>query len=69
MPIFLKIKFALLFLHTIESFEERTEHGIKERSIPNQYSSLVLKNSVLALTGITVHYLHFALISMETEIL
>ena len=67
--IFLKIRFALLFLHTIESFGERTEHGIKEWNIPNQYSSLVLKNSVLALTGITVHYLHFALISMETEIL
>ena len=63
-------KFVLLFLHTAENnFGEQKEHVMKEWSIHNEYTSLVLKNSWITLKGITVHFLHFALISMDTEIL
>ena len=42
---FLENRFALLFLHTTEnSFRERKEHEMKEWSIPNQYTSLVVKH-------------------------
>ena len=41
---------------------------MKELSIPREKMNLVLKKSVSALSRITVYYLYFALISMETEI-
>ena len=54
-----------MFQHTKENnVGEQIQHKTREWSIPNEYTSLVLKNSVLA-----VQYLHFTLISMETELL
>ena len=51
------------------NFQEQKQHLMKEWSIPDEYMSLVLKNSVIALNGITVQYLLLSLISMETQIL
>ena len=69
---FPKYMFVLLFLHTTENnFVERKEHEMKKWRIPNVYTSLIFKKkkSVLAMNGITVHFLHFALVSVETNIL
>ena len=40
---------------------------MKELIIPRELMKLVLKKSVSAPSDITVNYLHFALVSMETE--
>ena len=37
--------------------------------MPDEQLKSVLKNSASAVMRVTVHYLHFALIPMETEIL
>ena len=37
--------------------------------MPDEQLKLVLENSASAVRRITVHYLHFALTPMETEIL
>ena len=42
---------------------------MKEGSILEKRLKTVLENSTSAVLRITVHYLHFALIPMETEIL
>ena len=62
--------FALLFLHTIEdNFGKQNQHKMKEMSIPCEKMILVLKKSASSPSCITVNYLHFALVSMEIEIL
>ena len=42
---------------------------MKEWSVPDEQLKTVLENSASAVMRITVHYLHFALIPMETDIL
>ena len=42
---------------------------MKEGIIPDEQLKTVLKNSQSAVMHVTVLYLHFALIPMETEIL
>ena len=42
---------------------------MNEGSMPDEQLKSVLKNSASAVMRVTVHYLHFALIPMETEIL
>ena len=62
--------FALWFLHaTGDNFGKQKQHKIKELIIPRKLMKFVLKQSVSAPSHITVNYLHFALVSMETEIL
>ena len=60
-------KIAPLFLHTHtkNNFVEQKQHGMKEWSISNKYKSLSGK----IVYKLRTHYLHFALISMETKIL
>ena len=61
--------FALLFLHTIaNNFGKENQNKMKETSIPREQMILVLKKSLSALSRITVN-LHYALVSMETDIL
>ena len=60
--------FALLFLHARgDNFGKQKQHKMKELSIPGELMKLVLRKSVPAQSHITVNYLHFALVSMETE--
>ena len=60
--------FAFQFLHaTGDNFGKQNKHKMKELSKPRELMKLVLKTSVSALSHITVNYLHFALVSMETE--
>ena len=67
--IFPESKFALLFQHTTENnLWRQKQHIMKVWSIYNEQIKLVLKNSVLAPKHITINYLNFALIAMETEI-
>ena len=40
---------------------------MKEGSIPDEQLKSVLENSATAVMRVTVNYLHFALIRMETE--
>ena len=40
---------------------------MKEGSMPDEQLKTVFENSASAVMRITVHYLHFALIPMETE--
>ena len=47
--------------------ENKKQHKMKELSIPRKLMKLVFKKSVSAPSHITVNYLHFALVSMETE--
>ena len=55
-------------MHTLEdNFGKQKQHKMKELSIPREFMNLVLKMSVSAPSHITVKYLHFALVSMETE--
>ena len=42
---------------------------MKEGSMPDEHLKSALKNSASAVMRITVYYLHFPLIPMETEIL
>ena len=56
------------FMHaTGDYFGKQKQHKMKELSIPRGLMKLVLKKSVSAPSHITVNYLHFALVSMETE--
>ena len=41
---------------------------MKKGSMPDEQVKTVLKNSASGVMRITVHYLHFALIPIETEI-
>ena len=60
--------FALWFLHaTGDNFGKQKQHKMKELSIPRKLMKLVLKKGASAPSHITVNYLHFALVSMETE--
>ena len=61
--------FALSLLHTTEdNFGKREQHQMKELSIPHEQMNLVWEKSASALRRITVKYLHFALVSIETVI-
>ena len=61
--------FALSLLHTIEdNFGKRKQHKMKELSIPHEQMNLVLEKSASALRRITVKYLLFVLVSIETGI-
>ena len=42
---------------------------MKEGSMPDEQLKMVLENSAPAAMRVTVHYLHFSLIPVETEIL
>ena len=42
---------------------------MKEGSMPDEQLKSVLKNSASAVVRVTIDYLHFALIPVETEIL
>ena len=60
--------FAPLFLHTLgDNFGKQKQHEMKELSIPRELVHLVLKKCVSAPSHDTLKYLHFALVSMETE--
>ena len=57
---FPEFTFAFKFLRTIEdNFGNQKQHTMKERSISNEKTSLVLKKSVSALSNITDYDLHF----------
>ena len=61
-------KFALYSLNaTGDNFGKQKYHKMKELSISRELMKLVLKKSVSAPSHITVNYLHFALVSMETK--
>ena len=67
---FSESKFAVLFQCSRENnFWRQKLHLMKEWSLQNKLINLVLKSSVSAPNHITVIYLLFALIDMETEIL
>ena len=60
--------FAPFFLHTLgDNFGKQKQHEMKELSIPRELMHLVLKKCASALCHNTLNYLHFALVSMETE--
>ena len=60
--------FAPKFLHTLgDNFGKQKGHEMKELSIPRKLMPLVLKKCVSAPSHNTLNYLHFALVSMETE--
>ena len=60
--------FALWLLHaTGDNFGKQKQHKMKELIIPRKLMKLVFKKSVSAPSHITNNYLHFALVSMETE--
>ena len=69
--IFSKRELAHLLQHATENNfgkQKNIAFNEKKMSIHNEYITLFLKSSVLAPNHITVKCLHFALISMETEI-
>ena len=57
----------LVFAHHRRPFWKAKQHKMKELSIPRELMNLVLKKSVSAQSHITVIYMHFTLVSMETE--
>ena len=60
--------FVPQFLHTLEdNFWKEKQHEMKELSIPRELMHLVLKKFVSAPSRNTLNYLHFALVSLETE--
>ena len=60
--------FSPWFLYTLGvNFGKPKQHEMKELSIPRELVNLVLKKCVSALSHNTLNYLHFALVSMETE--
>ena len=60
--------FVLKFLHTRgDNFDKQKQHKTKEQSIPRELMNLDLKKSVIAPSHTTVNYLHFTLVSMDTE--
>ena len=60
--------FAPNFLQIIgDNFGKQKQHEMKELSIPRELMHLVLKKCVSAPSHNTLNYLHFALVSMETE--
>ena len=74
--IFLDISLPLVFyiaqktvLQKKKKKKKKTQRKMKEGSMPDEQIKSVLKNSASATFRITVHYLHFALISVETKIL
>ena len=65
---FPKFKFVLGNLHSREcNFCKQTRRKMKEGSMHDEQMKSVLKNNASAVIRITVHYLHFALVTMETE--
>ena len=66
---FPKFKFSLGNLHSREGNFGKQTRKMKEGSMHNEQMKSVLKNNAPAVMCITVHYLHFALVPMETEIL
>ena len=66
---FPKFKFALGNLHSKEGNGKQTRRRMKEGSMHDEQMKSVLKNYASAAMRIAVHYLHFALVPMETEIL
>ena len=55
-------------MHNIgDNFGKQKQHAMKELSIPSELMHLVLKNCVSAPSYNALNYLHFALVSMETE--
>ena len=60
--------FAPSFLHTLgDNFGKQKQHEMKDLSIPRELVHLVLKKCVSASSYNSLNYLHFALVSMETE--
>ena len=60
--------FAPSFLHNLgDNFGTQKQHEMKELSIPRELMHLVLKKCVSSPSYNHVNYLHFALVSMETE--
>ena len=56
------------FLYTLGgNFGKPKQHEMKELSIPRELMHFVLKKIVSAPSHNTLNYLHFALVSMETE--
>ena len=63
-----KCKFAFGILHSTEdNFGKQTQHKMKEGSMPDEQLKMVLENRASAVMRITIHYMHFAVIPMETE--
>ena len=66
---FPKCKFALGNLHNKEgNFGKQTRRKMKVGSMHDEQIKSGLKNNASAVMRITVHYLHFAWVPMETEI-
>ena len=67
---FPKCKFAFgILLITEDNFCKQTQRKMKEGSMSDEQLKTVLENSASSFMRITVYYLHFALIPMETKIL
>ena len=61
---------ALKSLHSKEgNFGKQTRRKMKEGSMQDEQMKSVLKNNASVVMRITEHYLHFALVPLETEIL
>ena len=68
--IFPEYMFAPSFLHNLgDIFGKQKQHEMKELSIPHELMHFVVKKCVSAPSYNALNYLHFALVSMETEIL
>ena len=60
--------FAPLFLHNLgDNFGKQKQHEMKELSIPRELMHLFMKKCVSPPSYNALNYLHFALVSMETE--
>ena len=68
--IFLNLNLPLVIC-TVDNaiLAKQTRRKMKEGSMHDEQMKSVLKNNASAVMSITVHYLHFALVPMETEIL
>ena len=53
--------------HLGDNFGKQKQHEMKDVSIPRKLMHLVLKKRVSAPSYNALNYLHFALVSMETE--
>ena len=67
MLFFSERKFALLFQHTTVNNFGKQKHINKRMEHSQWIIKLVLKSNAFAPDHIIFNYLHFALISMETE--
>ena len=67
--IFLNVSLPLVFCTGQKTILANKQRKMKEGSMSDERLKMVLANSTSAVMRITVHYLHFAFIPMEIEII